>query len=90
VRCITASIFVDEAVIAAAAPATSAMPRVPKRTAPAGGSPGTARNIPITAVKTMRLTTRGLASARNCRKRRGESAAAVMGGTAPDDAGADN
>ena len=46
--------------MAAAAPATSAMPTVATNTMPAGGNPGTARNMPITAQKTMSDTTRGL------------------------------
>jgi hypothetical protein len=47
---------------AAAAPATSAMPIVPARKAWSGTAPGTARNIPITAVNTMSETTRGFVS----------------------------
>ena len=54
---------------AAAAPATSAMPIVPNTTAPAGGMPGTARNMPMTAVNTISDTTRGFASAKNWRAR---------------------
>ena len=70
VRRITASIFCStRQLIAAAAPATSAMPIVPNSTACAGGIPGDARNMPMTAVNTMSDTTRGFVNARNCRKR---------------------
>ena len=67
VRAISASSFCStRQLIAAAAPATRPMPSVPNTTAPIGGRPGTARNIPMTAVNTISATTRGLASARNC------------------------
>jgi hypothetical protein len=46
----------------AAAPATSAMPIVAPSSGWSGTQPGVARNIPITAVKTMSETTRGLVS----------------------------
>jgi hypothetical protein len=79
VRRITASIFCStRQLIAAAAPATSAMPSVPNKTAWAGGTPGDARNMPITAVKTINDTTRGFVNARNCRKRCGASARVVI------------
>ena len=48
---------------AAAAPATRAIPSVPAMSACSGTAPGTARNIPITAVKTMSDTTRGFGEA---------------------------
>ena len=48
---------------AAAAPATSAMPRVAATRIRGGTIPGVARNMPITAVNTMSETTRGLVSA---------------------------
>ena len=81
VRSILASIFCStRQLTAAAAPATSAMPTVAKKTLSAGGSPGTARNMPITAQKTISDTTRGLVSARNCRKRLSASARVVMVG----------
>jgi hypothetical protein len=67
VRIISASIFCStRQLIAAAAPATSAIPTVANRTTENGGNPGVARNIPITAVNTTSETTRGLVSARNC------------------------
>ncbi len=53
--------------MAAAAPATSAMPIVPKSTGSAGGIPGAARNMPITAVNTISATTRGFVNSRYCR-----------------------
>jgi hypothetical protein len=46
----------------------------------AGGSPGTARNIPITAVNTISETTRGFVSARNWRARLSARASAVIDG----------
>ena len=49
--------------IAAAAPATSAMPNVPASSTRGGTIPGVERHMPITAVKTMSDTTRGLVSA---------------------------
>ncbi len=49
--------------IAAAAPATSAMPSVAAASRPGGTIPGVARNMPITAVSRMSDTTRGLVSA---------------------------
>jgi hypothetical protein len=36
------------------------MPIVPQISADHGGSPGTARNMPTTAVNTISITTRGL------------------------------
>ncbi|MNC88934.1 hypothetical protein D3C83_48110 [compost metagenome] len=63
VRAITASSFCStRQFTAAAAPAVSAMPSVPAMNACNGTMPGTARNMPITAVKTMSDTTRGLVS----------------------------
>src|ERR1700758_559233 len=56
------------------------MPSVPNNTACAGGAPGDARNIPITAVKTISETPRGFVSARNWRKRWGARARVVMDG----------
>ncbi len=38
------------------------MPSVPQNRPPAGGSPGTARNMPTMAVNTISATTRGLVS----------------------------
>ena len=55
------------------------MPSVAKNTVAGGGNPGTARNMPITAQKTMSCTTRGLVSARNCLNRTSASASVVMG-----------
>jgi len=49
---------------AAAEAAASQMPRLPAIVWRRGGSPGTARNIPMTAVKTISATTRGLVSSR--------------------------
>src|SRR5579859_7090947 len=67
VRAMTASIFCSTRQLnAAAAPATSAMPMVAARTSPAGGSVGEASSMPITAVKTMSDTTRGLVRRQNC------------------------
>ena len=78
VRAISASIFCSTRQLnAAAAPATSAMPTVAKNTMRGGGSPGVARNMPITAQKTISDTTRGLVSARKCRKRISASARVV-------------
>src|SRR5436190_20764846 len=65
--------------IAAAAPATSAMPSVPKSTGPAGGIPGTARNMPMTAVNTISDTTRVFVRAKNWRARVSEIARVVIG-----------
>ena len=63
VRAISASTFCSTRQLnAAAAPATRAMPIVAKNTTPAGGSPGVARNMPMTAQKTISDTTRGLVS----------------------------
>jgi hypothetical protein len=53
--------------IAAAAPATSAMPSVAASSVCEATMPGVARNMPITAVNTMSDTTRGLVSARKAR-----------------------
>ena len=55
--------FVAGLAIAAAAPATRPMPSVPAKRICGGTMPGVARNMPITAVKTMRETTRGFVSA---------------------------
>jgi len=63
IRCSTRQLM------AAAEPATSAMPAVAARSRPGGTMPGEASSIPITAVKTMSETTRGLVSARNARTR---------------------
>ena len=61
VLAITASIFCSTKQFnAAAAPATNAIPIVPKIRVSKGTAPGTAINIPITAVKTISDTTRGL------------------------------
>src|SRR5688572_13976657 len=64
--------------IAAAAPATRAMPSVAANTRPGGGTPGVARNIPMIATKTISETTRGFVSARNWRKRLRLIVAVVM------------
>ena len=67
VRAISASIFCStRQLMAAAAPATSAMPSVPNSSARSGTMPGVARNMPMTAVNTINDTTRGLVSASNC------------------------
>ena len=50
--------------IAAALEAASPMPIVPKTSAPSGGRPGTARNMPTTAVNTISDTTFGLPSSK--------------------------
>ena len=50
--------------MAAADPAASAMPAVPASSADSGGQPGTARNMPTTAVNTISATTLGLHSSR--------------------------
>jgi len=64
VRSISASTFCStRQLIAAAAPATRAMPNVPASSTRDGTIPGVARNMPITAVNTMSETTRGLVSA---------------------------
>ena len=66
VRAIRASIFCSRRqLIAAAAPATSAMPIAPNTSGWSATMSGVARNIPISAVKTMSDTTRGLVSAKN-------------------------
>jgi hypothetical protein len=81
VRIMTASMVRStRQLIAAAAPATSAMPTVAANTIPAGGNPGVARNMPITAQNTISDTTRGFARARNCRRRFSARASAVMAG----------
>src|SRR5436190_1383703 len=64
--------------IAAAAPATSAMPTVAKNTVCGGGSPGTARNMPMTAQNTMSDTTRGLVRATYWRIRFSVSVAEII------------
>ena len=72
VRAILASIFCSTRQLTAAAePATSAIPSVAnsaanQNTGDIRRSAGTARNIPITAVKTISDTTRGLVSCSNC------------------------
>jgi len=48
--------------IAAAAPATRPIPSVPAKSTCGGTMPGAARNMPITAVKTISETTRGFVS----------------------------
>jgi len=50
--------------MAAALEAASPMPIVPKASASSGGSPGTARNMPTTAVNTISATTFGLPSSK--------------------------
>ena len=76
VRAITASIFCSiRQLMAAAAPATRAIPSVPKTTELSGGSVGAARNMPITAVNTISTTTPVFVSARNRRTRSGRSRA---------------
>src|SRR5258706_9109703 len=65
VRAIMASIFCSSRqLLAAAEPATSAIPIAPNTSGWNATTPGVARNIPITAVKTMSDSTRGLVSAR--------------------------
>ena len=49
-------------VIAAAAPATNAIPIVPASKGVSAGRPGTANNMPMTAQNTISDTTRGLVS----------------------------
>src|SRR5271154_128616 len=67
VRAIAASIFCSTRQLnAAAAPATSAIPAVAASKSCAGGTAGEASSIPITAVKTMSETTRGLVRRQNC------------------------
>ena len=67
VRAITASTLCSTRQLkAAAAPATSAIPRVAAASSPAGGSVGEASSMPITAVKTMSETTRGFVRRQNC------------------------
>jgi hypothetical protein len=72
---------------AAAAPATSQMPRqasTMRCTSRQPGTPGTASTMPISAQKTISWMTRGLVSALNCRMRDGVftgGAAALMRGT---------
>ncbi len=50
--------------MAAALAAASQMPSVPKISALSGGSPGTAMNMPMTAVKMMSVTTLGFVSSK--------------------------
>src|SRR6266542_1046073 len=79
VRAISASSFCStRQLIAAAEPATSAMPIVAQKTRCGGGSPGTARNMPMTAQNTISDTTRGFASATKWRNRVSASVRAVM------------
>src|SRR5690606_36336900 len=54
---------------AKAAAASSQMPNVPATTIPGSGSPGVARNMPITAQNTASCVTRGFVSTRYCRSR---------------------
>src|SRR5690606_5505462 len=54
---------------AKAAAANIQMPSVAATTLPASGSPGVARNMPITAQNTASWVTRGLVSTRYCRSR---------------------
>src|SRR2546421_7451017 len=83
VRAILASIFCStRQLITAAAAATRAMPSVPNSIGFNGGKPGTARNMPITAVNTISDTTRGLVSERNWRRRCWSRASAVIGSLA--------
>ena len=82
VRVISAStVRSTRQLIAAAAPATSAMPSEAARNSLNGGKPGEARNMPIIAVNTIRVLTRGLhsakKSARRCPKWRGTMFAIV-------------
>ncbi len=70
VRAISASMRASSTwLIAAADDAASAMPIVPQKSAPAGGKPGTARNMPTIAVNMMRDTTFGFVSAKYSRAR---------------------
>jgi len=55
--------------IAAAAPATSAMPSEATRKRASGGKPGVARNMPIIAVNTISELTRGLHRSKNAARR---------------------
>ena len=72
-----ASIFCStRQLTAAAAPATSAMPTVAASRICSGTMPGVASSMPITAVKTISDTTRGLVSARNERARTSQARAA--------------
>ena len=48
--------------VAAAAACCKVMPRVAQHSSASGGRPGTARNMPITAVRVSSITTRGLVS----------------------------
>jgi hypothetical protein len=61
-RIIASSFCSTRQLTAAAAPATNAMPSVPAISTCAGTITGVARNMPITAVKTMSDTTRGFVS----------------------------
>src|SRR5690554_6891976 len=54
---------------AKAAAASSQIPTVAATTSPASGSPGLARNMPITAQNTANCVTRGFVSTRYCRSR---------------------
>jgi len=63
--------------VAAAAPATSAMPVVAANRICSGTMPGVASSMPITAVNTISDTTRGLVSARKERARSSQVRAAV-------------
>src|SRR5690606_33201426 len=54
---------------AKAAAASIQIPRVAATTRPASGSPGVARNMPITAQNTASCVTRGFVSTRYCRSR---------------------
>src|SRR5712691_3233865 len=78
VRVMTASIFCStRQFTAAAAPATSQMPMVAESTSLGGTMPGTARNMPMTAQKTINDTTRGLVRLRNWRRRKRAAVEAI-------------
>src|SRR6478672_9599828 len=67
VRAICASMRLSSNwLIAAALDAASQMPNVPNNAGRSGGRPGTARNMPITAVNTISATTRGLVRLQYC------------------------
>ena len=55
------------------------MPTVAQNTTAGGGKPGVARNMPMTAQKTISDTTRGFVNAMKCLSRVSESASDVMG-----------
>src|SRR4029453_5772334 len=69
VRAMMASSFCSMTQLSAAADvATRAMPIAPNSRGPAGGKPGGGRNMPMTAVKTISETTRGLPRRTSARK----------------------